>query len=179
MVDAGYFAKRIMRRPDYIEPIHIVEICSATLCMSEAPEGWIEHWRHNDLGWFNTIQDAWFVVPEHERPSYRLFAFRIAETGFRDGGEIALQVPENVRPDPITSDFAALGFDAVSSSNEGVLGFECSPLSCNSMANEMTVNELCLLDTEAAAASAAASFSVGDVEPGDYFVVEVLELRSC
>lgn len=56
-----------------------------------------------------------------------------------------------------------------------VLGFECSPLSCNAMAAEMTANSHCLFRTLAEAVAAAALFSVGQPEPGDYYVVEVLE----
>jgi hypothetical protein len=58
-----------------------------------------------------------------------------------------------------------------------VLGFECSPLSCNSMASEMTANESCLFHSLEAAIAGAMRFSIEQPEPGDYYVVEVLEDR--
>ncbi len=58
-----------------------------------------------------------------------------------------------------------------------VLGFECSPFSCNSMAGEMRANEYCLFDSLEAAIAGATRFSIEQPEPGDYYVVEVLENR--
>ena len=135
----------------------------------------MDQWRHNDFGWFNTIEDAWGVVPEANRGRYRLFAFCIALTRFRKGEPLDVAVPSDVRAVPIPETFESLGYDAVSKFMESVLGFECSPLSCNSMAAEIPANEHCLFSTEAAATAAARSFSVEEPEPGDYYVVEVLE----
>jgi hypothetical protein len=65
-----------------------------------------------------------------------------------------------------------LGYDVVSRS----LGsnFECSPLSCNSAAEEIEVNGYCLIDRLEAAVEAARTFSSGNWEPGPYYVLEVL-----
>ena len=68
------------------------------------------------------------------------------------------------------------GFDAVSRSTEAALGFECSPLSCSYLAVEVPTNEFCLFPSRDAAATAAQSFSTGQAEPGDYYVIQVLEL---
>ena len=177
MIDAGYFAKRITPRPDGLHAPGVREICSVSCCISPGPDDWIGHWRHNEFGWYNTIDDAWSVVPEADRPAYRLFAYRIALTRFRKGEALEVPVPADVHPAPIPADFASLGYDAVSRSTGSGFSFECSPLSCNMMAGEIPANENCLLDTEAAATAAAKAFSAGKVEPGDYYVVEVLEAR--
>ncbi len=50
-------------------------------------------------------------------------------------------------------------------------------LSCNSMAAEVSSNEFCLFDSLEAAIAAATRFSIEQPEPGDYYVVEVLEER--
>jgi hypothetical protein len=63
MIDAGYFAKRIVPRPKEIRAPGVREICSVSNCVSDGAEGWLESWRHNELGWFNTIDDALAVVP--------------------------------------------------------------------------------------------------------------------
>jgi hypothetical protein len=88
-----------------------------------------------------------------------------------------LVIPPDAHPDPIPASFKSLGFDSVNKSMPSVLGFECSPLSCNSMAGEMGANEYCLFDSMEAAIAGATRFSIEQPEPGDYYVVEVLEDR--
>ena len=178
MIDAGYFAKMIVKKPESLHVQGVREICSVSTCISPGPDGWVDQWRHNEFGWFNTIVDAWSVVPELERPRYRLFAYRIGLTRFRKGEPLNVSVPADVHPVPIPAGFASLGYDAVSKYMESVLGFECSPLSCNAMAGEIPANEFCLFGTEAAATAGAKAFSVEEPEPGDYYVVEVLERQN-
>jgi hypothetical protein len=175
MIDAGYFPKLVGALPDCITAPGVREICSASTCISVAPEGWAFRWRHNEFGWFNTIEDAWSVVPDGDRPRYRLFAYRIAPTLYRKGDPVELSIATGVKPTPISSNFTSLGYDAISKSMESVLGFECSPLSCNLMANEMPVNAYCLFRTEDEATAGAKRFSIDQPEPGDYYVVEILE----
>lgn len=91
MVDAGYFAKVIEPTPDWLNCQSVREICSVSTCVSSGAEDWVDHWRHNELGWFNSIE------------------------------------------------------------------------------------EFCLFGTEATATAGAQAFSVEEPEPGDYYVVEVLE----
>lgn len=59
----------------------------------------------------------------------------------------------------------------------GILGFGCSPLSCNGMAEEISVNEFCLIDDLETALAAARRFGVEQPEPGPYVIVEVLAPR--
>jgi hypothetical protein len=69
-----------------------------------------------------------------------------------------------------------LGYDTVvNKSMESVLGFGCSPLSCNALGDELPANNYCLLATESEATAAALEFSIDEPEPGDYYVIEVLE----
>ena len=53
MVDAGYFAKMIEPTPDWLHCQSVREICSVSTCVSSGAEDWVDHWRHNELGWFN------------------------------------------------------------------------------------------------------------------------------
>lgn len=175
MIDAGYFAKRVMSKPEWLDAPRVVEICSASNCMSKAPEEWIRAWLHNELGWFNRASDALTVVPANQRAAYRLFAYRIYPALFRTGSPHEFVLPPDVHPDPIPPTFRRLGFDSVNKSMATVLGFECSPLSCNSMATEMTTNQSCLFESLEAAIAGATRFSTEQPEPGDYYIVEVLE----
>jgi len=177
MIDGGYFAKRIASKPEWLNAPAVREICSASDCISVAPEGWIKYWLHNEFGWFNRVCDALAVLPPDQRAQFRLFAYRIYHQRFSAGARYELALPGDVRPDPIPPAFESLGFDSVNKSLESVLGFECSPLSCNSMAGEIETNEYCLFDSVDAAVAGAIRFSVEQPEPGDYYVIEVVEKR--
>jgi hypothetical protein len=176
MIDGGYFPKLIANRPKELDAACVREIASVSHCISSGPENWIDHWRHNELGWFNTVADAMSVVPKAERARYRLFAYRLEPFAYRQGDRIDIVIPTDVRPDAIGPEFVERGFDAVSKSMERILGLECSPLSCNYLAAEVPANEFCLFPSRDAAAAAAQSFSIEQPEPGDYYVIQVLEL---
>src|SRR5262245_4460359 len=112
MIDSGFFAKRVELRPEWLRVPNVSEICSVSDCISHAPVGWIDHWLHNGFGWFNGIADAISVVPDSERASYHLFAYRLYPRGFQKGNQIELVVPSDVRSDPIPDTFQSLGFDS-------------------------------------------------------------------
>jgi hypothetical protein len=176
MTNGGYFVKYVVSRPEWLDA-DVAEICSVSNCISKPPEGWIEHWLHNELGWFNRISDARQLIPADGHATCRLFGYRLYAEFFRQGSGVRIVVPADVRPDPVPEGFRSLGFDAISKSLESILGFECSPLSCNSMAAELRANEHCLFESLDAAIDGAARFSREQPEPGDYYVIEVLEDR--
>ena len=164
-----------MPRPDHLDVPGVRDICSVSECMSPGADDWIAAWRHNRFGWFNTVADALGVIPEEQRPQFRLFAYRVHPELFRGKGRIGLALPEDVRPEPIPPGFRTIGFDSASRSSAEGLSLECSPLSCNALAGEMPVNEHCLFPSLAAAIAGAGRFAAEQPEPGDYYVVEVLE----
>jgi hypothetical protein len=173
MVDGGYAVRRVAPAPLDAAFRGVTEICSVSDCISQSPEQWINRWLYNDFGWFNGMADAVQMIPEDV--VHRLFAYRVHGELFRRGQALPLVTPANVTPDPIPETFQTIGFDAVSRSETATHGFDCSPLSCNSMAAECSANEHCLFPTLETAIAAARRFSILQPEPGDYFVVEVLE----
>ena len=80
-----------------------------------------------------------------------------------------------MQPEPLPAGFTTIGFDSASRSSVSGLSLECSPLSCNGLAAELPVNEHCLFPTLDDAIAGAVRFAVEQPEPGDYYVVEVLE----
>jgi hypothetical protein len=178
VIDAGYFAKRVVRKPEGLDAPGVVEICSVSHCISKPPAGWIERWLHNDFGWYNRLADAQSVVPAGERAAHRLFAYRVYPTMFRHGSRRDWILPSDVLPDPIPDTFRSLGFDAVNVPANLGCHFECSPLSCNAMAAVCPANTHCLFATLEEAVAGAARFSIEQPEPGDYYVIEVLEQGS-
>jgi hypothetical protein len=175
VIDGGYFARRVKPRPDHLDAPGVREICSVSECMSPGADDWIAAWRHNGLGWFNRVADALSVVPEEQRHEFRVFAYRVHPEVFRAGKRIELSLPADVRPEPLPPGFSPIGFDSASKSSAEGLSLECSPLSCNGLAVELTVNEHCLFPSLDDAIAAAKRFAAEQPEPGDYYVVEVLE----
>lgn len=173
MLDGGYAVRRVAAAPADEHFRGVREICSVSDCISRSPEQWINTWLHNDFGWFNAIADALQMVPEGT--VHRLFAYRVHDEIFRKGEALPLEPGANVAPEPRPATFTTIGFDAVSRSKTTTRGFDCSPLACNSMAAECAANAHCLFATLDAAIGTARRFSIEQPEPGDYYVVEVLE----
>ena len=170
---AGYFPKRIAPRPDWLQAPTVRRIASVSTCVSPAPEGWWEAWKHNAASLFDTPALAESVIPLGERGAYTLFAFRLWARAFDQGEERAL--PLALPPlDPPGPGFEPLGFDAVSREYDF---FGHSPLSCNGAASTFAANADCLFPTLEAARTGARAFSQGRWEPGPYWVVEVLAER--
>ena len=174
MILTGYFPKRVIASPGG-PPSRASEICSVSNCVSTGPDGWIDRWLHNWLGWFNSVTDAWAVVPDSERATFRLFAYRLHEEFYRKGVRHPVVIPGDVSPEPLAPAFISIGFDSYSKTLEDVLGPECSPLSCNGLSTEYRVNRYCLFHSLDDAKEAALRFSIDEPEPGDYYVAEVLE----
>ncbi len=167
----GYFPKKIALRPDWLKTPRVTAIRSASGCCSKGPDNWIEHWRHNELWLYSTQAAAIAVVPAADRSQFELHAYRMLPAVFNKGERQPVELPKMEVESP-QQDFESVGFDAVACSCGS--GFECSPLSCNSMADEIETNEHCLLRTLAFAEEIALRFSLEEPEPGPYYVVEIL-----
>jgi hypothetical protein len=174
----GYFPKHILPRPDWLKVELVKEVCSVSECVSPGPEGWIDHWAHNDLWVFNDERAAWGVVPEgRSNPGFHLFAYRLFPVEFVGGKSRPFPIPP-LSVQPLPDGYRWLGYDVVSRWCGS--SFECSPLSCNHAAEHHAVNEHCLVADLADALRLGALFSrvENGYEPGPYFIVEVWRRES-
>ncbi|MCC6574115.1 MAG: hypothetical protein IT462_10005 [Planctomycetes bacterium] len=170
----GYIPKRTEKQPYLLEAPGVTEIASVADCISEAPDNWIQHWRHNSWWVFSTMALALSIIPDAEQDQFDLYAYRVFPIRF-DAGRSA---PFDVRGDevePRDDSFDCLGIDVVS--REFDAEFSHSPLSCNYLARERPTNRYCLLDTLESALDFATSLAASKAEPGPYFVVEVWRQR--
>jgi len=167
----GYFPKRTRQRPDWLEAAGVDEVCSVSTCVSSGPGDWIQRWRHNALWVYDSPALAWSVVPESARGEFDLYAYRMYPVEWAAGARRPLAMPPLPGLEPLDASFARLGHDVVSRS--AGTSFECSPLSCNSMAREHPVNRHCLIEDAATAFRLAGEFESGSGEPGPYCVIEV------
>lgn len=166
----GYVMKRTSLPEDWPSSSLVTEIASVSECINSRPEGWIDFWLHNELGYYNSPADAPSIFPESD-PSAHLLAFRLFPVEFIHDHSKPFPLPE-LSVIPLSKSFHSLGFDVVSRSYSAF--FECSPLSCNRLCDEVPINQYCLVDTFEAARKLAVRCALEQPEPGSYFVVEVL-----
>jgi hypothetical protein len=186
MLPAGYLIKRVAPPPGWLEAglTHIVDVCSVADCVNDNLVDVQEAWQHNSFGLANTpdILTAlaseqgldtegtvlfYYTAYEYELPSDG-WTFATSEWRKRTPAPSS-SVPDAVEP-PSEHHATLLGYDVVVF--EDYLGH--SPLSCNSVAKELPVNEHCLLNSlqEAVAAIDAGAFG-GGCEEGAYTVFSV------
>ena len=180
----GYFPLRTVRQPlpPWLQAPNVVEIASAGGCISVPPKGWMDFWRHNAMGVFNSVNLAWSVVDRACGQGFDIYAYAIYPVRYVQEHAAKLMIPcgigciPAVAPDPLPKSFRKLGYDAVSIEDcgQGTLQIGHAPLSCNHMATEIAVNQHCLLEDCEEAFRVAQRFSVeaSGVEPGEYAVVE-------
>lgn len=175
LVLLGYFPKRVHQRPKWLQAPGVEEIASVSLCISPGPDHWLDAWRHNVWGFYDSSEVAWQVVAPGDHEFFEMFAFELYPRKFANGRWEKVQIT-GVNPNPLNESFVALGYDVVTKSVSDF--FECSPLSCNGMAAEAQVNAYCLVDTFDLACQLAETFEEQGCEPGPYYVIRVLRDES-
>lgn len=171
----GYFPKRLVVPPDWMRARGVEEIASVSLCIAPGPDGWARAWKHNEWGLFSSPEIAWSLVPLDRRTGYRLYAYALYPVEYRD----AVEEPMVFVAPEVTSlgqEYDPVGFDVASRSTGS--HFECSPLSCNMLAEETETNRYCLLSSPYDARALALAAHGKGCEPGPYHVLQVWRGRS-
>ena len=151
----GYLAKRTKKCLDHTLG-SVEEICSVSCCLSKAPPGARELWRHNTMSLYASEALALGVIPaEQDREAYDFYAYFMPPVAFDDGAPRDLNQDERnalsgatTDVEPVGSDYLLLGWDIVTNWVGWADGqaFECSPLTCNGLAKEITTNRYGLID---------------------------------
>lgn len=176
----GYFPRRKAIPPGPQIPPQVVQLCNPGRCDGAAPANWVDAWRHNELGVYDSVSLAWSITPEQEREAFQVFAYRVFPSLVINGHAQALQLPK-LKVAPLPRGWELLGFDPVTfhgllPEEEGCMKtFGHSPLSpfCNGRCSDIPVNRFCLLDSAQDALMRSVEFSTGGGEPEPYVVVEV------
>ena len=176
----GYECKRTAKQEvfaSWLKVANVEEIGSVSGCISEPPKGEIDWTRINAMWLYSSPEDALAQVPVMDRNEYDVYAYKLSSIRFDEAREVGFLFPMN-RAEPLDATFEKLGYDAVcgesSGPGQGNL-IECSPLSCNGMARERSVNRHCLVDTLEQAVELARECSREETrcEKGVYSVFEV------
>jgi hypothetical protein len=178
MVPAGYLAKKVATRPDYLLAPQVTDIYSVSGCISEMFDNYVDHWKHNGFWLFDSPEIIRSITVEDSivLDGLSLFYYEVFEREF-DG-----KIWQPFEPDPsfktsvvVPSERRLEGFDVVSFYCRNMP--ECSPLSCNSMSKEILTNSHCLLASFLEAESLVTSGAFNDSEPGPYRIFAVYSVN--
>jgi hypothetical protein len=175
MIPAGYMAKRIMNRPEGYLSIDIVDIYSVSGCISEDFADYVEFWKHNGYWFFDSPKIIQEIAKEHaiDLTGTKLFYYEVYNLEFHEDNEWKPFEPEA----SFTTDIEKPGlknlegYDIVTFSCGN--SAECSPLSCNGLANTIPVNNHCLLSSFDNAHQLLENGKFQNSEPGPYRILAV------
>lgn len=146
MVPAGYMAKRVVARPNWLPVERVSSIYSVSGCMSEHFADYINFWKHNGYWLFNSPDVIVEVAREHavDLADTMLFFYEVHELQFNAGEWTAFEPEPSFGTNVCVPDAKVLeGFDVVTFSLQN--SPECSPLSCCALASDVETNTRCLL----------------------------------
>ena len=178
MVPAGYLAKRVAAKPDYLLAPQVADVYSMSGCISEIFHDYVDHWKHNGFWLFDTPEVIASIAAKDsiDLEGTALFYYEVYENEF-DG-----QVWRPYGPDPsfktaviVPAERHLEGFDVVTFSCGNIP--ECSPLSCNHLAQELSTNSHCLFQSFSEAESNLTSGFFNNSEPGPYRIFSVYSVQ--
>jgi hypothetical protein len=174
MVPAGYMAKRVVNRPDWLHPERVSSIFSVSGCISENFTNYIDYWMHNGY-WLFDSPAAIIDIAREKRIDLSgtvLFFYEVHELEFDKGEWIPFEPQPSFTTNVNISKKKLLeGYDVVTFS----VGTspECSPLSCNGLATEVQTNSRCLLESLEQAQRLLENGTFQNSEPGPYRIFAV------
>jgi hypothetical protein len=180
MIPVGYMAKRVIARPEWGHVPGVTDIYSVSGCVSENFADYINFWKHNGYWFFDSPQ----IIAELARHNSidlagtELFFYEVYESEFNaDRSEwVAFEPEHSLQTDVLVPDIRKLeGFDVVTFSARA--SAECSPLSCNSLAERVQTNEHCLLPTLENAQQSLEMGAFEETEPGPYRIFAVYSVE--
>ena len=180
MIPAGYMAKRVVRKPDWLKANGVDDIYSVSGCISKNFAEYIEFWKHNGYWLFDSLDVIEQVAREQsiDLTGTTMFYYEVHEQEFDDaiGQWCPYEREESFTTNVSLPDQKILaGFDVVSSTQRN--SPECSPLSCNSLANEVQTNFHCLLHDFETAKQLVETGRFNNSEPGPYRIFAVYTLE--
>ena len=180
MIPMGYLYKTIKARPAWLQAGAVSDVCSVSNCISEAFADYVNFWEHNGYWLFDSpaIMDRIAAKEGIDLSGTTLFYYEAHDEEFHDPAKLWRKFdPEGSFATNVEEPRSkrCLGYDVVTFFAGA--GPECSPLSCNSMANTVPVNAHCLFESFTEAKAAVDSGTFTNTEPGPFriFAVHVID----
>jgi hypothetical protein len=181
MIPAGYMAKRVARRPEVFKTARFDDIYSVSGCMSKDFTDYIPFWKHNGYWFFNSPGTIQSLATEHsiDITPCQFFFYEVFELEFDEKKkqwqafepekdfETAVQPPDKKQLE---------GYDVVTFSVQ--TSPECSPLSCNYLADTIPVNRHCLLGSFDEAKQRIETGAFNNSEPGPFRIFAVYSVAT-
>ena len=171
MISAGYMAKNVATKTDWLKAGNVQDIYSVSGCLSEYFTDYINYWKHNGFYFFNSPRIIKELAEENSSSleGTKLFYYEVYELEYHDDEpnwrnfvseqsfhtEVTAPDVKNIQ-----------GFDVVTFSCG--TSPECSPLSCNSLASNIKTNTHCLIDTFEEAKQSLENGKFRNAEPGPF-----------
>jgi hypothetical protein len=178
---AGYMAKRVETRPEWLKAGNVAAIYSVSGCISKFFCNYIDHWKHNGY-WLFDHPDRIAEVAEAASTAlagHRLFYYEVYEKEFEEEARVwtDFAADEAFATNVVAPSMKRLeGYDVVTFSAH--TSPECSPLSCNQLAERISVNEHCLLPSLEEALRLVEERAFDKSEPGPYRIFAVYSLET-
>lgn len=181
MIAAGYMAKIVAPKPDWIKTKAATEIYSVSNCISKDFCDYIKHWKHNGYWLFNSPD----VIAEVAKTDsidlsiQKILYYELYEKQFDEKKQLWLPFEAEaslVTNVLIPASRQLLGFDVVSFNVQ--TSPECSPLSCNNLAESIDVNLHCLLNSIDDAKMLLERGAFDESEPGPFRIFAVYSCGS-
>ena len=176
MIPAGYMLKYVNPRPSWVNNESVKDILSVSGCFSEEFTDYINYWLHNGFWLFNKPSDMDTIIADKriDRSKLSLFYYEVYERQYDEyeGSWTAVRSESSFETNVLKPNHATLqGYDVVTFSSG--TNPECSPLSCNSLANEISVNRHCLFETFSESKEAIETGRFNECEPGPLRIMAV------
>lgn len=177
MIPVGCMYKRVVTRPDWLKKAEtIFDVYSLSNCISRNFADYINYWKHNGYWLFNSPEVMEDIAKNEgiDLSEAVLFYYEAYEYEFNeDAKQWSAFTPDaafstDVR---VPTDKQRHGFDVTTFSIH--TSPECSPLSCNALAEVIPVNKHCLFDTLSEAKEALERGLFQNSEPGPYRIFAV------
>jgi hypothetical protein len=175
MIPAGYMAKRVINRPKGFDHTDIVDIYSVSSCISKDFADYINFWKHNGYWFFDSPQIIQQVAKEHsiDLTATKFFYYEVYVLEFYENNEWKSFEPDaSFTTDvekPVLKNLNGYDLVTYSCGNSA----ECSPLSCNWLANTIPVNKHCLISSFENALQLLEDGKFQNSEPGPFRIIAV------
>jgi hypothetical protein len=180
MTPAGYLFKHVARRPDWLKAPQVDDIYSVSGCVSANFADYVPYWKHNGYWLFDApaAMRAIATANNIDLAGATLFYYEVFEEEFDEGTKAwrafaaDASLPVNVAP-PKAAQLA--GYDVATFWAKA--SPECSPLSCNGLAENLPVNRHCLFASLDEARQALQAGTFDKSEPGPFRVFAVYRVE--
>lgn len=173
--------KKVAARPDWLKAPAVLDIYSLSNCISDDFADYINYWKHNGYWLFNSPGAIEEIAANEgiDLSGTTLFYYEVYEYEFdeksNDWSTFTLEPSFETNVHVLTAKRLE-GFDVATFCAHA--SPECSPLSCNSLAADMPVNEHCLFNTFEEAKEAIERGLFKNAELGPYRIFAVYTATS-